>query len=94
MVATPVRPVSDYEEVVRLFERAADDLSLGEDVRLLLRMPYRELHVEVPVRMDDGHVRVFPGFRVQHSGARGPYKGGVRYHPRLTWMRFGRWPPS
>lgn len=66
--------------MVRLFERAADDLSLGEDVRLLLRMPYRELHVEVPVRMDDGHVRVFPGFRVQHSGARGPYKGGVRYH--------------
>jgi glutamate dehydrogenase (NAD(P)+) len=81
MVLTDTRPASDYEEVIRLFERAADDLGLGEDVRLLLRMPYRELHVEVPVRMDNGRVHVFPGFRVQHSGARGPYKGGVRYHP-------------
>jgi len=77
------RPASDYDEVVHLFERAADDLSLSEDVRILLRMPYRELHVEVPVRMDDGSVRAFPGFRVQHSGARGPYKGGVRYHPQV-----------
>ncbi len=83
MVSTPIRPASDYEEVVRLFEQAADDLSLGEDVRLLLRMPYRELHVEVPVRMDNGRVQVFPGYRVQHSGARGPYKGGVRYHPQV-----------
>jgi len=84
VVSTTIRPVSDYEEVVRLFERAADDLNLGEDVRLLLRMPYRELHVEVPVRMDNGRVHVFPGFRVQHSGARGPYKGGVRYHPQVN----------
>ena len=83
MVLTDSRPASTYEEVVRLFERAADDLGVGEDVRLLLRMPYRELHVEVPVRMDDGRVRVFPGYRVQHSGARGPYKGGVRYHPMV-----------
>jgi glutamate dehydrogenase (NAD(P)+) len=75
------RPASNYAEVVGLFEQVADDLGLGEDIRLLLRMPYRELHVEVPIRMDDGRVAVFPGFRVQHSGARGPYKGGVRYHP-------------
>jgi glutamate dehydrogenase (NAD(P)+) len=75
---------SAYQEVVHLFEQTADDLGLAEEFRLLLRMPYRELHVEVPVRMDDGSVRVFPGFRVQHSGARGPYKGGVRYHPDVN----------
>src|SRR3990170_1350950 len=73
-------PRSRYSEVVRFFEQTADDLQLEEEVRLLLRMPHRELHVEVPVRMDDGTVRVFRGYRVQHSGARGPYKGGVRYH--------------
>jgi glutamate dehydrogenase (NAD(P)+) len=66
---------------MRVFEATADDLGLEEDVRLLLRRPFRELHVEVPVRMDDGSLRVFPGYRVQHNGARGPYKGGVRFHP-------------
>ena len=60
-------PRSRYEEVVRLFEQAADDLGLEEEVRLLLRMPYRELHVEVPLRMDDGSVRVFPGYRDRKS---------------------------
>jgi glutamate dehydrogenase (NAD(P)+) len=81
MVRTESPPQSSYQEVVQLFEQIADDLNLEEEARLLLRMPYRELHVEVPIRMDDGSVRVFPGYRVQHSGARGPYKGGVRYHP-------------
>jgi glutamate dehydrogenase (NAD(P)+) len=70
-----------YAEVVQLFEQAADDLGVEEDIRLLLRMPYRELHVEVPIRMDDGRVQVFKGYRIQHSGARGPYKGGIRFHP-------------
>ena len=74
-------PRSRYDEAIGLFEATADALALEEDVRLLLRMPYRELHVEVPVRMDDGSLRVFAGYRVQHNGARGPYKGGVRYHP-------------
>ena len=69
-----------YDEGLQQFERAADDLDLEEDVRLLLRMPHRELHVGVPVRMDDGSVCVYRGYRVQHNGARGPYKGGVRYH--------------
>jgi len=82
MVTTISRPaMSSYEEVVNLFEETADRLGLEEEVRLLLRKPYRELHVEVPVRMDDGSVAVFPGYRVQHCGARGPYKGGLRYHP-------------
>src|SRR3989304_3353569 len=82
MVDTQTRPRSSYEELVGLFEATADDLNLEEEVRLLLRRPYRELHVEVPPRMGDGSVRVSPGHRVQHSGARGPYKGGVRYHPQ------------
>ena len=82
MVLTALRQRSRYDEVVQLFEETADDLGLEEEVRLLLRMPYRELHVEVPLRLDDGSVRVFPGYRVQHNGARGPYKGGVRYHPQ------------
>jgi len=84
MVSTVLRPPMSYDEVLQLFEQAADDLDLEEEVRLLLRMPHRELHVEVPVRMDDGSVCVYPGYRVQHNGARGPYKGGVRYHPEAN----------
>lgn len=49
-------------------------------MRTLLTMPFRELRVEIPVRMDDGSLRVFVGYRVQHSGVRGPAKGGIRYH--------------
>ena len=52
-------------------------------MKTLLRIPYRELKVEIPVRMDNGHISVFIGYRVQHNGARGPYKGGVRYYPDL-----------
>ena len=81
MATTPSSPPSRYKEAVKLFEETADALGLEEEVRLLLRMPHRELHVEVPVRMDDGSLRVFAGYRVQHNGARGPYKGGVRFHP-------------
>ena len=50
-------------------------------MREILRTSYRELTVQVPVRMDDGHLEVFTGYRVQHNAARGPYKGGIRYHP-------------
>ena len=63
------------------FDRAADRLGLADGVRELLRRPWRELRVSVPVRMDDGTIEVFDGYRVQHNGVRGPYKGGVRYHP-------------
>ncbi|MEX1254331.1 MAG: Glu/Leu/Phe/Val dehydrogenase dimerization domain-containing protein [Dehalococcoidia bacterium] len=82
MVSVLEQPGTMYAEVTQLFEEAANGLDLEEEVRLLLRMPHRELHVEVPVRMDDGTVHVFPGYRVQHNGARGPYKGGLRYHPQ------------
>jgi glutamate dehydrogenase (NAD(P)+) len=70
-----------FSESVQEFNEAAEALGLEESVCLLLRTPDREMRVEVPVRMDDGSVRVFPGYRVQHSDARGPCKGGVRYHP-------------
>jgi len=71
---------SAWHDAQQQFLRAATHLALEDDVVKLLRAPFREMHVEVPVRMDDGKVEVFPGFRVQHNGARGPYKGGVRFH--------------
>ena len=66
------------------FDKAADLLELDEGVRKLLRQPMREFHFTIPVRMDDGNVRVFNGFRVQHNDARGPAKGGIRFHPMET----------
>ena len=69
--------------ILSQFDQACKRLGLSEEMRTLLRIPYRELKVEIPVRMDNGHLSVFIGYRVQHNGARGPYKGGVRYHPEL-----------
>jgi glutamate dehydrogenase (NAD(P)+) len=63
------------------FDGAADHLDLDEGVRSTLRSPHRELTVRFPVRLDDGRVRVFTGYRVQHNVARGPAKGGLRFHP-------------
>ena len=63
------------------FQIAADHMKLEGEIRLLLRSPYRELVVQVPVRRDDGRLEMFHGFRVQHNAVRGPYKGGIRYHP-------------
>ena len=65
------------------FLLAADHMGLEEDIRTLLRSPYRELIVQVPVRMDDGHLELFHGYRVQHNAVRGPYKGGLRFHPEV-----------
>ena len=81
MVTVPATETTGYDDAIQILEATAEDLNLREDVLLLLRRPYRELHVQVPVRMDDGSVSVFSGIRVQHNGARGPYKGGVRFHP-------------
>jgi glutamate dehydrogenase len=66
------------------FDRVADLLDLDQATRALLREPLREYHFLIPVRMDDGTVRVFRGFRVQHNDARGPNKGGIRFHPAET----------
>ncbi len=66
------------------FDHAASLLDLDKATRDLLRNPMREYHFSIPVRMDDGRVQVFKGFRVQHNDARGPIKGGVRFHPQET----------
>jgi glutamate dehydrogenase (NAD(P)+) len=59
-------------------------LNLGPDIHAILKVPMRELHVSLPVRMDDGSIKVFQGFRVQYNDARGPTKGGIRFHPDET----------
>src|ERR671922_1772584 len=73
--------LNPFEAVNFFFDRAADHVKLPDEMRAVLRGSYRELTVQVPVRMDDGHLEVFTGYRVQHNAARGPYKGGIRYHP-------------
>ncbi len=65
------------------FRLAADRLGLNEEQKLLLTIAFREVRVEVPVRRDDGSLKVFIGYRIQHSGVRGPAKGGLRYHPAV-----------
>ena len=75
--------VSNYDIVSHYFEHAADRLEVPEDVRAVLRSAYREVQVQIPVELSDGRLHVFSGYRVQHNGARGPYKGGVRYHPEV-----------
>ena len=72
---------STFDSVNVFFDRAANRLGLADGVRDMLRRPWRELSVAVPVRMDNGTIEVFNGYRIQHNGVRGPYKGGVRYHP-------------
>ena len=56
---------------------------LPDDLRAVLRSSYREVQVQIPIRLSDGRTHVFSGYRVQHNGARGPYKGGIRYHPEV-----------
>jgi glutamate dehydrogenase (NAD(P)+) len=68
----------------RQLDEAAQILKLDPAIHELLRWPIRELHVTLPVRMDDGSVKVFQGFRVQYNDARGPCKGGIRFHPEET----------
>jgi glutamate dehydrogenase (NAD(P)+) len=75
--------VSNLEIVHHYFEIAADHLKLADDVRLVFWTPYREITVQIPVRLADGKVHVYSGYRIQHNGARGPYKGGVRFHPEV-----------
>jgi len=73
--------VSNWDIVNHWFDVAADRLELRDDVAAVLRSSYREVQVQVPVSLGDGRIHVFSGFRVQHNGARGPYKGGIRFHP-------------
>jgi len=73
-----------FEMAQQQFDKVADQLGLDEQVRQILRWPAREYHMRLPVRMDDGKVRVFEAYRVQHNDARGPNKGGLRFHPAET----------
>jgi glutamate dehydrogenase (NAD(P)+) len=79
----PGAEISNYEIVNHYFDLAADRLGVPDDVRAVLRSAYREVQVQIPVRLSDGKLHVYSGYRVQHNGARGPYKGGIRYHPEV-----------
>src|ERR671918_2690815 len=73
--------LSPFEAVQYFFHDLADQLGINDQTRAVLSGTYREIRVQIPVRRDNGTVDTFYGYRVQHNGARGPYKGGVRYHP-------------
>lgn len=84
-----------YDNVMHEFNKAADVMNLDPGVRKILATTQNELVVHFPVKMDDGSIEVFTGYRVQHNNALGPYKGGLRYHPTVdidaaralaTWM--------
>ena len=78
------KPFNPFEMAQIQFDEVADLLSLDEATRGLLRWPLREYQFSIRIRMDDGHVKIFRGFRVQHNDARGPGKGGIRFHPQET----------
>jgi glutamate dehydrogenase/leucine dehydrogenase len=87
-IQSPVAPVEDlnpFRIAMDQFDRAAAKMGLEAGMREILRRPRRALSLSLPVKMDDGSIRVFEGYRVQHNSARGPCKGGIRYHPNVTF---------
>jgi glutamate dehydrogenase (NAD(P)+) len=81
--ATRRAEISNYEIVSFYFDEAVKRIGVPEDVAAVLKSSYREVQVQIPVRLSDDKIHVFSGYRVQHNGARGPYKGGVRFHPEV-----------
>lgn len=79
-----VNTLNPYHMAVQQFELAAQKLNLSEDLREILRKPKRELAVNFPVRLDNGRIKTYTGYRVQHNVNRGPAKGGIRYSPEVT----------
>lgn len=75
--------VSNLDIVHHYFNLAADRLGLADDIRVVFWTPYREVTVQIPVKLSDGKTHVYSGYRIQHNGARGPYKGGIRFHPEV-----------
>ncbi len=75
--------ISDLEVVKHHFDRAWDALGYADDIRQIFWEPYREVTVQIPIKGSDGVTHVYHGYRIQHNGARGPYKGGVRFHPEV-----------
>ena len=73
-----------FEMAQQQFDAVAEKLGLSESIRALLREPMREFSFTLPVRMDDGSMKVFRGYRVQHNDGRGPCKGGIRFYPGET----------
>ncbi|MEM0090912.1 MAG: Glu/Leu/Phe/Val dehydrogenase dimerization domain-containing protein, partial [Nitrososphaerota archaeon] len=69
---------------MKQFDEAAQTIGLSQDLCDVLKKPERSIIVSLPCRMDNGELKVFTGYRVQHNSARGPYKGGIRYHPDVT----------
>lgn len=79
-----VNSYNPFETAQKQFDKAAELLELDKATRELLRSPMKEIHFTIPIRMDDGQMQIFRGFRVMHNDARGPAKGGVRFHPQET----------
>ena len=73
-----------FENAQTQFDHVADFLNLDDGTRQLLRQPSKEMHFTIPVKMDDGKTKVFNAFRIKHNTARGPAKGGIRFHPHET----------
>src|SRR5437867_11736692 len=85
VVETQAGPASDaLKTALAQFDAAADRLALDDGMRMVLRHCKRELAVHFPVRMDNGTIAEFSGYRVQHNLARGPAKGGIRYNPNVS----------
>ncbi|MGA8206901.1 MAG: Glu/Leu/Phe/Val dehydrogenase [Candidatus Dormiibacterota bacterium] len=82
--SSTVTAANPYITAQRQFDQAASILDLDQGMREVLREVRRELTVNFPVRMDNGRIRIFTGYRVQHNLTRGPAKGGIRYHPQVT----------
>src|SRR5262245_44862641 len=75
--------MSNLDIVRHSFDRAVEQRELPDDIRVVFWEPYREVTVQIPVKLSDGRTHVFSGYRIQHNGARGPYKGGIRFHPEV-----------
>src|SRR5512142_192676 len=86
-VRAPFRVEEDlnpFQIAMWQFDNAAERMGLDRQMREVLRRPRRALSLSLPVKMDDGTVKVFDGYRVQHNSSRGPCKGGIRYHPDVS----------
>jgi glutamate dehydrogenase (NAD(P)+) len=77
--------LNPFRIAMQQFDTAAEKLKLDPGMREVLRTPRRALSLSLPIKMDDGTIKVFQGFRVQHNNSRGPCKGGIRYHPKVTF---------
>ncbi|MEM2984564.1 MAG: Glu/Leu/Phe/Val dehydrogenase [Candidatus Jordarchaeaceae archaeon] len=76
---------NSFQNVLHQLDKTAEIMNLDHNIHNFLRKPQRSLEVSIPIRMDDGSIQVFEGYRVQYNYARGPCKGGVRYHPSVTY---------